>query len=286
MSRPGARATPAPEIRAMTLAELTTVLGWAEAEGWNPGLDDAAHFHAADPEGFLLALHEGRPGAAVSVVRIGPGHGFLGLYICRSELRGRGLGMGVWRAGMARMAGRSVGLDGVTAQQANYARSGFVLAHRTRRFAGVPNLLGGRAVPAEPRHEAAMVALDRRATGLDRAGFMAAWTRPGPDRHVRVGERGGVPAAFGVMRRCVVGWKIGPLLASAPSEAEAVLGALAADAPGEAVMLDVPEPNAAAVALAEAAGLTPVFETARMWTGPPPDGDPDQVFGVATLELG
>lgn len=267
----------------MTLPELRMVLGWAEAEGWNPGLDDAEHFHAADPEGFLLALHEGRPAASVSVVRIGPTHGFLGLYLCRPELRGRGLGLAVWRAGMARMGGRSVGLDGVVAQQANYARSGFAPAHRTLRFAGTPRLpASGRTAPAGPRDEPRILALEREATGLDRAGFMARWARPGPNRVVRVHAGGG----FGVLRRCVSGWKLGPLLASDPDAAADLLGDLAADAEGEPLMLDVPEPNAAGLALARRAGLEPVFETARMWTGPLPEADPGRVFGVATLELG
>ena len=267
----------------MTVAELGTVLGWAEAEGWNPGLDDAGRFHAADPEGFLLALHEGRPAASVSVVRVGPAHGFLSLYICRPDLRGRGLGLAVWRAGMARMAGRSVGLDGVVAQQAAYARSGFAPAHRTLRFAGVPRLpASGRTAPAGPGDGPAILALDREATDLDRAAFVGAWARPGPHRHVRVHETGG----FGVLRRCVSGWKLGPLLAGGADAAADLLTDLCADAPGEPVMLDVPEPNADALALARRAELEPVFETARMWTGPPPGADLDRVFGVATIELG
>ena len=278
----GVRVTDAPEIRVMTPEDLEAVLGWAEAEGWNPGLDDAALFRGADPEGFLVALHRGRPAASVSVVRIGPRHGFLGLYICRPDLRGRGLGMAVWRAGMARMRGRSVGLDGVVAQQGNYARSGFALAHRTLRFAGVPRFpRSGATASAEPDC-AAVAGLDHRATGLERGAFMRAWARPGPGRHVRVHPAGG----FGVVRRCVTGWKLGPLVATSPEAARDLLADLAADASDGPLMLDVPEPNAPGLALAREAGLEPVFETARMWTGEPPRGDASQVFGHATLELG
>ena len=31
-------------FRTATLAELETVLDWAAAEGWNPGIDDAVAF--------------------------------------------------------------------------------------------------------------------------------------------------------------------------------------------------------------------------------------------------
>jgi hypothetical protein len=42
-------------IRTMHARDLALALDWAAAEGWNPGLSDAACFRSADPEGFLLA---------------------------------------------------------------------------------------------------------------------------------------------------------------------------------------------------------------------------------------
>jgi hypothetical protein len=65
-----------------------------------------------------------------------------------------------------------------------------------------------------------------------------------------------------------------------------LLGALAANVPGQVLTLDVPEPNPAAVALAERRGMTSVFETARMYTKEPPALPIEQVFGVTSFELG
>ena len=48
----------------------------------------------------------------------------------------------------------------------------------------------------------------------------------------------------------------------------------------------MPEPNASARALAEGAGLAPVFETARMYRGPAPDLPLPRIFGITTFELG
>ena len=127
-------------IRPANRRELDVALEWAAQEGWNPGLSDAQCFHVTDPEGFLLALHDGEPVASISVVRYGSDFGFLGLYIVRPELRGRGYGHRLWQAGMARLEGRTVGLDGVVAQQENYRRSGFSLAHRNIRYGGQPRI--------------------------------------------------------------------------------------------------------------------------------------------------
>ena len=68
---------------------------------------------------------------------------------------------------------------------------------------------------------------------------------------------------------------------------QAVLAALvAATGGGAEVFLDIPSVNSAAVALAQSHGLKPVFETARMYTGPIRPLRLDRVFGVTTFELG
>jgi hypothetical protein len=98
--------------------------------------------------------------------------------------------------------------------------------------------------------------------------------------------RDGRLRAWGVIRPCRKGFKIGPLVADDSGCAECILGALAAAVGGGELFLDVPEPNAEAVALARAHGLAAIFETARMYTGPIRPVRLTRVFGVTTLELG
>lgn len=279
--------TAAPVIRTMTRADLDLALSWAEAEGWNPGLGDAAAFMAADPDGFLVADVDGVPAASLSIVRFGDETAFLGLYICRPEMRGQGVGFALWQDGIARLAPRSTGLDGVPAQQANYARSGFVMAHGNLRFSGPIKPVGpDLTMPLEAGHVDAALSLDRAVTGFDRAEFMRNWMTGGPSRIARVLVRDGDLAGLGVLRACVSGWKVGPLFATDRTVAETMLDGLAHHAGGDPVSLDVPEPNASAVALAHDRGLAPAFETARMWRGPAPAQDLSRTFGLTTFELG
>jgi ribosomal protein S18 acetylase RimI-like enzyme len=192
-------------IRPMDRAGLALGIEWAAAEGWNPGLHDADAFHAADPGGFLLGTLGDEPVGMIAAVRHGTDFGFVGFYIVRPGFRGRGLGLALWRAGMARLEGRAVGLDGVVAQQANYRKSGFATLHANARYEGRT--------------------LDRRA------------------------DPAAVPA-------------------------------------GSTVQLDVPVPNADAVALARSQGMAPVFETARMVRGTAPAVEMAGQFGVTSFELG
>ncbi|WP_240789851.1 GNAT family N-acetyltransferase [Roseomonas sp. HF4] len=277
-------------IRAMARAEIALALDWAAAEGWNPGLHDAACFHAADPGGFLVAEVAGEPVGCVSAVRYPDGFGFLGFYIVRPGFRGQGHGMALWRAAMARLAPGTVGLDGVVAQQANYARSGFVLAHRNIRYgAAAPRPPVVSAGP-EPRPAADLpfdeiAAFDRRFFPAPREAFLRGWlAAPGHVARVAAGAAG--IEGLGVLRPCREGSKIGPLFATTPDAARAIFAALLAAAPRGPVFLDLPEPNRDAIAMAEAAGMAPAFETARMYAGTPPGIPRDHVYGITSFELG
>ncbi|MEU0335264.1 GNAT family N-acetyltransferase [Streptomyces sp. NPDC006193] len=270
-----------------TLADWPVISGWAAAEGWNPGLSDGPAFFAQDPDGFFLGRIDGQPASAVSVVTYGRSYAFLGCYLVRPDLRGRGHGLTTWKAALAHAGDRTVGLDGVVAQQDNYRRSGFRLAHRTVRFTGAAPAAEAPAGvrPAGPADLAALTAYDSACFPADRPRFLAAWlTAPGHRAVVR--EVGGRLTGYGVIRPGHDTLRIGPLFADGADDARALFAALTADVAGREVALDVPEPNAAGVALAEEAGLRPSFETARMYTGPVREHARERVFGVTTLELG
>lgn len=281
-------------IRVMSRAELDLAVDWARAEGWNPGLNDAGAFHAVDPAGFLVGLLDGRPVASLSVVRYPGGFGFLGFYIVRPEARGRGYGWRLWQAGLRHLEGHTVGLDGVVAQQENYRKSGFVLSHRNIRFGGT--LPDGRTVPDGGAGETALVdartvpfdrltALDAALFPAPRPGFLANWIAlPGATALAAVKD--GDLIGFGVIRPCHSGFKIGPLYAADAGMARDLVLALGRAAGEGPVFLDVPEPNGPGVRLAEELGLSPQFETARMYLGPAPAIDPARLFGITSFELG
>ena len=55
-------------IRTMRPDEISIAVDWAAAEGWNPGLADAACFATVDPDGFLIGELDGAPAATISCV--------------------------------------------------------------------------------------------------------------------------------------------------------------------------------------------------------------------------
>jgi ribosomal protein S18 acetylase RimI-like enzyme len=276
-------------IRSMARDEIAIALDWAAAEGWNPGLHDAACFHAADAHGFLVGLLDGEPVATISVVKSGTGFGFLGFYIVKPACRGRGLGLRIWHAGMERLAGRNVGLDGVVAQQDNYRKSGFKLAYRNIRQQG-----SGGGTPARDERITplaslpfdAVLAYDAPFFPAGRAAFLRCWIAQPGTTALGVAE-GGRLMGYGVLRPCRDGFKIGPLFADSTATAQSLFSQLMAAATDAAtVSLDTPEVNAGAVELARSHGMKPVFETARMYTGEAPPLPLARLYGVTSFELG
>ena len=267
--------------------EIVLAADWAAAEGWNPGLSDAAFFAIPDAKGFFVGEIDGEPVATISCVNYDDRFAFLGFYIVREGFRGEGHGLRIWDAAIAHARPRVIGLDGVVAQQDNYRKSGFELAYANIRYGGTV------AVPPAP---ADVVALDQVPFTLveaddatvfpaRRSAFLRAWINT-PGHVGRALLRDGKLAAWGVIRPCRNGYKIGPLVADDRAAAEEIVQALLASAGGGEIFLDVPAINREAIALAESFGLKPVFETARMYTGAIPPLRIDRVFGVTSFELG
>lgn len=275
-------------IRAMRPNEIALAVDWAAAEGWNPGLGDAACFATVDPDGFLIGEIDGAPAATISCLNYDARFAFLGFYIVRPELRGRGHGLRMWNAAIAHAGARAIGLDGVVAQQENYKKSGFKPAYANVRYGGsvaAPPAPRADVIPLSDVPFAAVEADDATVFPAPRPAFLRAWIAAAG--HIgRALVRDGRLAAWGVLRPCRTGRKIGPLLADDRAAAEAVLAALLARAGGGEVFLDVPSINSDAVALAQGLGLAPVFQTARMYTGAIPPLRIERVFGVTTFELG
>jgi GNAT superfamily N-acetyltransferase len=276
------------EIRTMRRDEVAFAVDLAAREGWNPGRHDAACFFAADPNGFLIGERHGEPVGCISAVSYAGRFGFVGLYIVRPEFRGQGHGLQLWNAALVRLRGHNVGLDGVVAQQGNYARSGFLFAYPSVRYRGqaAAGAMHASIRPASAIAFEAIAEYDRRIFPGRRDAFLRQWlTQPAAGAFAALDD--GRLTGYAVVRRCLDGWKIGPLAADGPAIARRLHDAALAHAPaGEAMYVDIPQGNPDAQAFLATLDAKPVFETARMYTGSFPAVDLRKLFGVTTFELG
>lgn len=276
------------QIAVMSEAEVSIAIDWARQEGWNPGKHDASVFYQADPSGFLCGKIQEQIIATISAVKYGSEFGFIGLYIVKNEFRGQGFGLKLWNAAMDSLAGRNIGLDGVLAQQENYKKSGFRLAHRNIRFTGksFKSASASRAIPSQQIAFEEIAAYDSQFFPDKRNIFLKQWIAPENSVSLAIVEDSKI-LGYGAIRACDRGFKIGPLNAENSDIATELYLALTATVPEQSeVFLDIPEPNQAALQLAQQFNMSPVFETARMYTKEFPKLPLQKIFGITSFELG
>lgn len=281
------------KIRSMTLAEVQIALNWAAQEGWNPGLYDAEPFYKADPDGFLLAELDEQPIGCISVVRYSQKFGFIGLYIVQPEWRGKGYGLKLWQTAWQQFvsnldADASIGLDGVLDREATYRQAGFVPAYRHVRHLHQPD---GSArhldwiIPLNQLPLAEILRYDAELFPASRSQFLESWLQMPESAAYGVVEQDRL-VGYGVIRRCVQGFKVCPLFADSLEIAEAILQALIVQAGTEPVFIDTPDIHPALPILKQRYALEPMFTCVRMYWGQVPKLPVDRIFGVTTLELG
>ena len=277
-------------IRTMSRSELDLAIEWAAAEGWNPGLHDADAYYAADPGGYFIGLLGDEPVGSVSAVKYSPDYAFMGFFIVKSEHRGGLLGPRLAERAFRHVDSALTGLDGVLAQAEHYASLwGFKPAYHNMRYEGLASSTGAidpHVMPYTPADFEAVGRYDRACFPSERTAFLRYWLQQ-PEARVLLRNSGNALTGYGMIRPARSGWRIGPLFADESRYAEALFDALVSRVPeGDAVYIDIPQPNAAAIAMVTRRKMTPMFETARMYRGGTPEMAFEKVFGVTTLELG
>ncbi|MGB0121008.1 MAG: GNAT family N-acetyltransferase [Solirubrobacterales bacterium] len=277
------------EIRNMDRDGVGEAVTWADREGWEPGLDDAAAFFEADREGFFSITDEGRTLAMISAVRCSPEVAFVGLYIVDPEFRGQGFGKHLWDEVVAKRDGMTLGLDAVPEQVGTYASDGFEVAYGNARYSAdhlpAPEPSASLIRPAADFPFESLAGFDGQHCFGPRPAFLNEWI-DGHNRNSLVSTNdSGEITGFAASRKSAAGTRIGPVFADDQVIARNLILTLASNSTGR-IAVDVPQPNLAAVELVEGLGMARSFETSRMYRGPAPVLPLDRIFGITTLELG
>lgn len=273
--------------RITTLRDIETSIEWSAREGWNPGLDDARAFYAADPNGFFQGFLGTELIGVCHAVVYDSSFAFFGGYIVQEAYRHQGFGIQMTRARLDYIGARTAGLDGVTAMQNRYVRIGFVAAYNNIRHQGLARAYTprGEIVELAQIDASDLSAYDRRYFPSERAAFLSAWIHQPKGAALGL-IRNGSLTGYGVARPCRTGYKIAPLFAHTADDADTLFQALSTRVAGQTTFLDTPDLNREALALAHRYTLEPVFETARMYRGPAPSIDLAGIYGITSMELG
>ncbi|WP_339428181.1 GNAT family N-acetyltransferase [Pseudomonas sp. RA_105y_Pfl1_P41] len=269
---------------------------WAASEHWDLGLGDSEIFRAVDPEGYFIACVSGEPVSAISVVNYNEHYAHLGHYLTDARVRGSGYGVNVWSAGIEHAGGRCIGLDGMPAQESNYAKWGFKTAYRTLRLSGLVCYTAQTSTPSTPSTPSIqkventsvkkIANLDGLSSGIHRPGFISEWFC-GEGRTSLSIVNNGRMLAFGSLRPSSEGYRLGPVYSAESALLPSLLSAIFATIPpGSRVTVDVPEFASDFIDECNSHGLTEQFSTLRMYRGEPLNTDRKTLKAIASLELG
>jgi ribosomal protein S18 acetylase RimI-like enzyme len=278
----------APRLRSMTPADVAPAAAAILADDWG---DRRAWFTFAveHPQCTVLVADADGEVVGTGVATHNGPVAWIGTIWVASGWRGRGLGTALTEAPMAaaEAAGaRTLVLVATSAGQPMYERLGFavqteyVTLEAPGRGAG-PGTATPRIRAFRPPDLATMAALDRAATGEDRAHLLEAFSSPTSTRVVL----GADDVARGFMIRAP--WGGGATIAPDPDDALALLEArrdgYAADRKVRAGTL---ADNVAGLAALAAHGWTEAWRAPRLVRGEPLDWDPSAIWGQFNHALG
>jgi GNAT superfamily N-acetyltransferase len=279
-------------FKPLDLAGVNTLVGWAAAEGWNPGFSDAELFYAADPDGFVGCFIDDQFIAGGSVVSYADEFGFMGLFIVKPEFRGSGIGAKLWHFRknllLSRLKHRAaIGMDGVVAMQPFYNQGGFEIHFRDERYQrrGEVFETNTNVSSVNDADLHAILEYDLPCFGVDRKDFLVPWIKQPHGSALKYCLNQQLKG-FAVIRKCQSGFKVGPLFADDEVVAEALYKQCLTIASGDLVFIDIPLINLRAVRLVKKFQAEYVFECARMYLGTPPQTAISKVFGITSFELG
>jgi len=219
----------------------------------------------------------------------GDGLATFGMIIVSPAMQGQGIGR-ILMDSLLRQAGdRTVLLNSTEEGLALYRRYGFeavgtVHQHQARTTADpAVNAPVSSVRPFPPTDEAAILDLDRGASGVDRTDLVTRFMGIG-DTVVR--EADGTVTGFAMCRRFGHGYAIGPVIGQSSQDAQSLIGYFLREKAGEFLRVDISGDSGLGPWL-EGMGLPEVGRVTTMVRGArPQQSGPARIFALASQSLG
>ncbi len=290
-------------MQSLKIDEFKGILGnWAVKEGWNPGKYEYLPFYLTSTNGHKGLFLDGRIIASLSTVRYSKDLAYLGIYIVDPKYREQGLGQILAKATLEDLEDCSlIGINAVQQQVSNYQKKyGFIPFHRNFRWTGKFKIQNNFAlrksemdikiVGKEGLDINKLIEYDANIFSVPRPKFLRKWIEM-PESYLLAAIKKEEICGYGVVSKCIEGYKIAPLFANDKKIAQKLYASFAYLPQGKQniVQVDVPENNQTAVKLATQLGLYKTFETTRMYKSKDPlieKPSNSNVYAITTLEIG
>jgi GNAT superfamily N-acetyltransferase len=249
------------DVAVDALHALSVSVGWSHrADDWQ--------FLREHGKGFAAIDESGRVHATAMWFPFGEDFATIGMVITSPRLQAKGGGSWLMRHVLEQTEGRALGLHATRQSHQLYLTLGFKDEVTIYRHEGVVAPSPEVELPArsevrqlQPSDVADILALDRRATGIDRAQLLTSLVARSQGT---VLSRDGRLEAYALQRRFGRGMLVGPVVAGSGENAAAVVQPLMAALRGAAVRLDTGESDGEFPRYLSRCGLPVVDTVTRM----------------------
>jgi ribosomal protein S18 acetylase RimI-like enzyme len=261
-------------IRPMVAADISLGMRLREQAGWNQTAADWQRFFDLEPHGCFCAELSGDPVGTVTTC-VFDRVGWIGMLLVDEAARGRGVGKALMQEALGYLAVRGVDscrLDATPSGQPLYEKLVYTRQFSLSRFGGTAQHLDQHAT-ADLLRDADLPpvsAVDASVVTYDRRRLLVRLYEEARDRALVVREADADSVVgFALARPGARATQIGPCIALHADAGCRLLSSAFQSARGNAICIDVPHPNRAAMAMARSWGLTPQRELVRMCRGEP-----------------
>jgi len=275
-------------LRDMTPTDLAASHALSSEAQWPHRLED---WDLMLSVGFgVVAERDGKIVGTTMAWPYGPDAATLGMVIVSQASRGGGVGRKLMDAIRAQLGERAILLNATEVGLPLYRKLGFepvgtIHQHQGAAFSvPIAQLRRGERVrPLGANDAAAVIELDRRATGLVRTELMSALLKSGQGVIL---DRGGEAAGFALFRRFGRGYAIGPVVSPDRDGAKALISHWLGSNAGMFIRVDIPGDSGLSEWL-EGLGLKEVDRVTSMIRGKaPPRGDGVAPFAIVSQAFG
>ncbi|PHM44635.1 acetyltransferase [Xenorhabdus mauleonii] len=277
-----------------TLQDWRKIIEWGNREGWNAGYQDAACAYQIDPKGLFIGWLDNKIIAAVSLINHSEKYSIWGSYLVHPEYRGKGYGKAICKIARVHAGNREIGSNAMPEMTSNYMKSGLVSVHKIIHYAGRvkrkkinPLNKTNKIFPIEPHHLDIITDYDAIFFPTSRKRFLQNWLfSAGHKSHVKFDN--GEITGYGVIRPAPQGYKIGPLAATTPDDAQDLFDSLTADLnPTDNISIFVPDyASEKFTSSLRYKGLSSQFHVVYMHKGSIYKNMNEIIYSPANLEMG
>lgn len=287
-------ARPEVTLRRMEAADVPVAMDLKNIAGWNQTVKDWLGYLEFEPEGCFVAEAAGKRVGTATSIAYGDRFGWIGMVLVHPDARRLGLGSALLRRAIDYLQRRGVAcvkLDATPMGRKVYVPLGFQDEYELSRYEGVaPNTEEATAAGVQFMTEGdlpAVIAFDAAAFGAERGAVIRSMSRRNLEYCFVARDDDSKVCGYLIARDGLNAVQIGPWIARDATVADTLLRAFLRRVCGKRVFVDVPHPNAPAVALIEKHGFKVQRGFMRMFLGENRHpGDPRQVFGTSSAEKG